>query len=250
MRTVRFVDPTGVIREGSVSNGAVRFGGKRSYSKDEVRILPPVTPSKVVAVGKNFMDDSEESETKKPMIPKLYLKSTNSIVSHNSTLTLPSSEVKPGAELGVVIGKNCRDVEEIDVEEVISGYTCAIDMTNRAEPKFDSRTDGLVGELRRKSFDGAAPLGPVLATTDEVPENCTIRLHVNGDVIQEATRSEFIFSIEEVIAETSRYVTLSPGDVILMGEPSGTKLLSAGDSVTAEVEGVGRLRTDITSTND
>ncbi|MFB6131434.1 MAG: fumarylacetoacetate hydrolase family protein, partial [Salinigranum sp.] len=140
------------------------------------------------------------------------------------------------AELGVVIGEQCRNVAEEDAESVVRGYTCLNDVSNRNDQMVEQNW------VRGKAFDGSAPMGPVLASPDEVPDNPRIRLRVNGETRQDSAGDEFIFTVTEAIAEITSYLTLEPGDVVAMGTASGVGPLRDGDTVELDVEGVGTLR--------
>jgi 2-keto-4-pentenoate hydratase/2-oxohepta-3-ene-1,7-dioic acid hydratase in catechol pathway len=250
MKRVRFRDPSGSVRTGEWLNddgevadtetasedGVVAFGGE-SYDPSEVEILPPVDPSKIVCIGRNYADHADEMGSDVPGRPLLFLKPPNTVTSHGTDVALPAGKerIDYEAELGVVIGQQCRNVAEADAMDVVAGYTCVVDLSNRDDQREEQNW------VRGKAFDNAAPMGPVVADPEHVPEDASIELWVNGEKHQSSTRDHLIFSIPELIAEITEYVTLEPGDVIATGTPEGVGPLSDGDTVTVEIEGVGRL---------
>ena len=249
MKRVRFRDPSGSVRtgewldDGEVADtetagpgGIVAFGGN-SYDPSEVEILPPVDPSKVVCIGRNYADHADEMGSDVPDRPLLFLKPPNTVTGHGTDVTLPAGKerIDYEAELGVVVGEQCRNVDEAEAMDVVAGYTCVVDLSNRDDQREEQNW------VRGKAFDNAAPMGPVVADPNHVPEDASIELWVNGEKRQSSSREYLIFSIPELIVEITEYVTLEPGDVIATGTPEGVGPLSDGDTVTVEVEGVGRL---------
>ncbi|WP_336037540.1 fumarylacetoacetate hydrolase family protein [Halobacterium yunchengense] len=236
MHWMRFRDPAGAVRRGEYEDGTVSFGG-RTYDVDDVDVLPPCEPSKVVCVGRNYAAHAAERDEEVPDRPLLFLKPPSAVAGHGDTVTAPAGKdrIEHEAELGVVVGEQCRHVEAADALDVVAGYTCADDVSNRDD---QSREQNWV---RGKAFDGAAPLGPVLATPEEVPGDARVELRVNGETRQSSTVERFIFDVPTLIAEITAYLTLEPGDVILTGTPEGVGPLADGDRVEVEVEGVGTL---------
>lgn len=240
MRSVRFTDPVGSTRTGEWTDDGIVFGGT-TYDPSKVDILPPTKPSKIVCIGLNYADHAEEEGMEIPERPMLFLKPPNTVAGHGDTVPLPAGKdrVEFEAELGVVIGRQCRNVDAADAEEVIAGYTCVNDISNR-DDQFQEQN-----WVRGKAFDNAAPIGPVLATPDEVPEDARVELRLNGTLRQESNLDEFIFPIPELIEEITSYLTLERGDVISTGTTAGVGALSDGDHVEVEVEGVGTLEHDV-----
>jgi 2-keto-4-pentenoate hydratase/2-oxohepta-3-ene-1,7-dioic acid hydratase in catechol pathway len=152
-------------------------------------------------------------------------------------VTLPAGKerVEWEAELGVVIGEQCRHVDAADAMDVVAGFTCVNDVSNRDDQRVETNW------VRGKAFDGAAPMGPVVADAGDVPEDARIRLRVNGETRQDSSRAKLIFDVPTLVEEVTRYLTLEPGDVISTGTPAGVGPLSDGDRVEVEVEGVGTL---------
>ncbi len=240
MSHVRFRDPAGSVRKGSWTDDGIVFADS-TYDLDEIDVLPPTEPSKIVCVGLNYADHAAESGMDIPERPLLFLKPPNSVAGHGDTVTLPAGkeQVEYEAELGVVIGKQCRNVAAEDADSVIEGYTCVNDISNRDDQMVEQNW------IRGKAFDGSAPIGPVVAPPDEVPDDAAVELRLNGEVKQQSSRSEFIFSVPEIIEEITTYMTLEPGDIIITGTPAGVGPLSDGDRVEVEIEGVGTLEHEV-----
>lgn len=238
MRYVRFRDPAGAERRGTLTEDRheVRFGGD-NYSLEEVDVLPPCRPSKIVCVGLNYAEHAAELGKKPPDRPRLFFKPPNTVSGHEMTVTLPEGKDRLDyeAELAVVIGQQCRRVPESDAIDIVEGYTCMNDLSNRDDQEIEQNY------VRGKGFDGAAPLGPLMATPDEVPDDATVRTRVNGSLEQDGTRADLIFSVSELIAEITTYITLEPGDVIATGTPKGVGPLADGDRIEISIEGVGTL---------
>ncbi|AFZ74801.1 fumarylacetoacetate hydrolase family protein [Natronobacterium gregoryi] len=238
MKHVRFRDPAGAVRRGKYQDGIVHFANE-SYDKesDEIDVLPPCEPSKIVCIGRNYADHADEMDSTVPDQPLLFLKPPSALAGHGDTVTVPAGKdrIDYEAELAVVIGEQCRHVPEDDAMDAVEGITCMNDISNRDDQRQEKNW------VRGKAFDGAAPLGPVLATPDEVPDDAAVRSRVNGDLKQDGTRDQLIFPIPELIAEITTYLTLEPGDIIATGTPEGVGPLADGDEIEIEVEGVGTL---------
>jgi len=241
MHLVRFRDPSGTIRKGTATDDTVTFGDQE-YARDSVDILPPCEPTKIICVGRNYADHAAERDSDVPDRPLLFLKPPNSVAAPESTVTLPAGKERIDweAEFAVVIDEQCRNVAAADALDVVRGYTCLNDISNRDDQDREQNW------VRGKAFDNAAPLGPVIATPDEVPDDANIELRVNGETKQAATIDQFYFSVSELIAEITEYMTLEPGDVISTGTPAGVGALSDGDHVEVEIEGIGTLEHDVT----
>ncbi|HKJ57712.1 MAG TPA: fumarylacetoacetate hydrolase family protein [Halobacteriales archaeon] len=237
MRQARFRDPAGSVRTGEWTPDGIEFGGD-VYDPDDVDVLPPVEPSKIVCIGLNYADHAEETNSDIPERPLLFLKGPNTLAGHGDVVTLPPGKdrVDYEAELGVVIGEQCRNVAEADAMDVVAGYTCVNDLSNRDDQRQEQNW------IRGKAFDNAAPIGPVVASPDLVPDDASIQLRQNGELRQESTIDNLIYSIPELIAEITAYVTLEEGDVIATGTTSGVGPMSDGDTIEVEIEGVGVLK--------
>ncbi|MFT4963252.1 MAG: 2-keto-4-pentenoate hydratase/2-oxohepta-3-ene-1,7-dioic acid hydratase in catechol pathway, partial [Halobacteriales archaeon] len=229
MKQVRFRDPAGAVRTGEWHGDAVSFAGDR-YDLDEVDVLPPTDPEKIVCIGRNYADHAAETDSEVPDRPLLFLKPPNAVAGHGDTIVPPAGKdrIDYEAELAVVIGEQSRHVPAAEAMDVVAGFTCLNDVSNRDDQRREQNW------VRGKAFDGAAPMGPVLASPDEVPEDATIELRVDGRVRQEGVRADMVFSVPELIAEITAYVTLEPGDVIATGTPAGVGPLEDGDHVAIE----------------
>ncbi|WP_436344199.1 fumarylacetoacetate hydrolase family protein [Natronorubrum sp. FCH18a] len=238
MKYVRFRDPAGAVRRGEFESGHVHFANE-SYSleDDAIDVLPPCDPSKIVCVGRNYADHAAEMGNDVPDRPSIFLKPPNALAGHGDTVTAPAGKerIDHEAELAVVIGEQCRHVPEAEAMDVVEGYTCLNDVSNRDDQQQEQNW------IRGKAFDGSAPIGPLLATPDEVPDDASVRSRVNGELKQDGSREQLIFTIPELIAEITTYMTLEPGDVVSTGTPEGVGPLEDGDEVEIEVEGVGTL---------
>jgi len=215
--------------------GQVSFTGE-SYPQESVRLLAPILPSKIIAVGKNYAEHAAEMGSEVPAEPMIFLKPSTSVVGPGTPIVLPSSSthVDLEAELAVVIGRMCRHVPIDRVQEVILGYTCANDVSARDH----QASDGQWG--RAKGFDTFCPLGPWIAT-DLDPGDLAITGTVSGEIRQSSRTSQLVRGVPELVSWISRVMTLLPGDVILTGTPAGVSPIVAGDVVDIEIEGIGVL---------
>lgn len=239
MLKTRFRDPAGAVRTGEWTDDGIVYGNQ-TYTTEEVTLLPPTEPSKIVCTGLNYTDHAEETDSEVPERPVLFLKTPNTVASSHSTISLPREKrIDYEGELGVVIGQQCRNVSIDAADSVIAGYTCLNDISNRDDQRVEQNW------VRGKSFDNSAPMGPVVATPDELPTDATIELRLNGTMKQRSTLDNLIFSPQDLIAEITEFVTLNPGDVIATGTPAGVGPLSGGDRVEVEIDGVGTLEHDV-----
>jgi len=244
MHHVRFRDPAGSIREGTYDpeTDTVAFAGDE-YALDgpAIDVLPPAEPTKIVCIGRNYADHAAELGNDVPDRPLLFLKPPNALASHGDEITVPAGKdrIDWEAEIAVVIGEQCKDVDADEAMDVVAGFTCMNDVSNRDDQNREQNW------VRGKAFDGAAPLGPVLATPDEVPADASVELRVDGETKQSSDREHLMFDVPTLIEEIATYLTLEPGDVISTGTPEGVGALSDGDTVEVEVEGVGTLEHDV-----
>ncbi|WP_418282961.1 fumarylacetoacetate hydrolase family protein [Halorubrum sp. DTA98] len=244
MHHVRFRDPAGSVREGTYDppTDTVTFGNSvYDLDDDAIDVLPPTEPTKIVCIGRNYADHAAELGNDVPDRPLLFLKPPNALSSHGDTVTVPSGKERIDweAEIAVVIGEQCKDVDAADAMDVVAGFTCMNDVSNRDDQNEEQNW------VRGKAFDNAAPLGPVLATPNEVPADASVELRVNGETKQSGDRSQFVFDVPTLIEEITTYLTLEAGDVIATGTPDGVGPLSDRDTVEVEVEGVGTLKHDV-----
>lgn len=240
MRRVRFWVPgTVAVRDGLLEGKVVRSGAMRVPLED-VRLAAPCTPTKIVCVGRNYAAHAAELGNEVPERPLLFLKPPSAVIGHGDAIVLPESEeVHYEAELAVVIGRRCRGVPAAHAQEVVAGYTCLNDVSDRVAQKWEKSW------VRAKAFDTSAPIGPVLVTPDEAKEPFHIQLRLNGQLKQDGWTSAFIVPIANLIEEITSFMTLEPGDVIATGTPAGVGRLSRGDVVEVEIEGIGILRNSV-----
>ena len=202
----------------------------------DVRVVAPVLPSKIIAVGRNYAEHAREMGSEVPAAPMIFLKPSTSVIGPGEPITLPwqSEQVEHEAELAVVIGRLCREVPEERVREVVMGYTCANDVTARDL----QRTDGQWG--RAKGFDSFCPLGPWIETDVDL-DDALIECRVNGDVRQSGSTAGMVRDVAELVSWISAVMTLLPGDVILTGTPAGVGPIVDGDEVSVSIAGIGTL---------
>ena len=251
MRIARFVvdsDPLYGVVEGvpgseevTVIHGDPFFSGVERtgarHKLEDVRLLAPIIPrSKIIGVGRNFVDHAEELGNEVPQQPLLFLKPNTAVIGPDDPIVLPefSEEISYEAELCVVIGRICKDVPEERVDDVIFGYTCGNDLTARDVQRSDLQW------TRAKGFDTSAPLGPWIETELD-PEDVAIRGWLNGELRQDGTTGQMIRGVRELVSIVSQAFTLLPGDVIMTGTPAGVGLVNEGDRCEIEIEGIGRL---------
>lgn len=213
---------------------------------DTVRLGAPMArPSKIICVGLNYAKHAEESGMEPPKEPVLFFKATSAIVGPYDDIRLPKGSTKTDweVELAIVIGKKASYVSESEALTHVAGYVLHNDVSERA---FQIERSGQW--VKGKSCDTFAPLGPYIATADEIkdPNNLRLWLKLNGKRVQDSSTSDFIFNIQQVISYISQFMTLLPGDIISTGTPSGVGLgfdpptyLTPGDEVELGVEGLG-----------
>lgn len=205
-----------------------------------VRLLPPVLPGKIIAVGRNYVDHAREQNAEVPSYPLLFLKAPSSVIGYKDSILLPpqSDRVDYEAELAVVIGKKGRWLTSENAMECVFGYTAANDVTARDLQEKDGQW------TRSKGFDTFCPLGPWIETELD-PADCLISCRVNGQMRQMSSTREMVFSVSQLLVFISSIMTLNPGDVILTGTPSGIGPLAKDDMVEVEVEGIGILKNSV-----
>ncbi len=216
-----------------------------SFKIDEVRILPPIIPSKIVCLGLNYKDHAEELNLDIPDEPVIFMKPNTAIIGHEDEIVIPHfcKRVDYEAELAVVISKICKNIEPDEVEEYILGYTCLNDVTERFFQKKDGQW------TRAKSFDTFCPIGPWIET-DLDWRDLSIRAKLNGVVKQNSNTSQLIFGVDYIISFVSKIMTLLPGDIISTGTPSGIGEMNEGDIIEIEIEGIGILRNRVIRRSD
>lgn len=201
-----------------------------------VKLLAPVEPTKILAVGLNYIDHAHELKMSIPEEPLLFMKPSTSVIGAGDKIIYPemSKQVDYEAELGVVIQKVTRNVNEREAKEHILGYTCANDVTARDLQKKDGQW------TRCKGFDTFSPLGPWIEA-DLDPLDVTVESYLNGELKQSSSTRNMIFNVYKLVSYISNVMTLLPGDVIMTGTPFGVGPMEAGDKVDISIEGIGVL---------
>lgn len=245
MKFARFLE-NGVISYGVVEgeeiikiNGSIFEAHQltdQRVSLDQVELLAPVVPGKLVAIGLNYKKHAEEMGKSLPEEPMMFLVSPTAVVGPGETIQLVNPEHRNDheAELAIVIGKRASEVAIDEALEYVFGYTLCNDVSDRVLQKKDGQF------TRAKSFATYKPLGPVIATGID-PDRSPIQLRVNGEVRQDSNTNDMIFSASEIVSIVSQVMTLEPGDVIITGTPSGVSPLFEGDVVEVEIDGIGVL---------
>jgi len=213
------------------------------------RILPPVDPPNILALGFSYGRHAGETASRAPESPVLFIKGTNSLLGPGGTILLPKAgpeEVDYEAELALVIGKRAKNVSPEEAMEFVLGYTCGNDVSARDWQMRKQKQQW----ARGKSFDTFCPLGPFLVTKDEIPDPNRLRIRsiLNGKVMQDSSTSDMLFPVAQIVSDLSRSLTLLPGTVIMTGTPEGVGFvrkppvfLQHGDVITIEIEKIGEL---------
>ncbi|HZG93896.1 MAG TPA: fumarylacetoacetate hydrolase family protein [Mycobacteriales bacterium] len=221
--------------------GAVTFTGERVPVAD-VRLLAPMIPSKVVAIGKNYADHAREMGGEAPASPVLFMKPSTAVCGPGDPIQRPAGVERLDfeGELAVVIGRLARDVPVTRALGVVLGYTCANDVTARDQQKTDGQW------TRAKGYDTFCPIGPWIET-DLDPGDLPIRTTLNGDTRQDSTTALLLHDVPTLISYVTAVMTLLPGDIVLTGTPAGVGPMVAGDEVSVTVEGIGTLTNPVVS---
>jgi 2-keto-4-pentenoate hydratase/2-oxohepta-3-ene-1,7-dioic acid hydratase in catechol pathway len=239
------------ILQGVISGDTVRevsgeiFGKwtvtNRSWPLKDVKLLTPVAPSKIVCLGKNYVDHAAEFDGLTPKAPLIFLKPPSSLLAPDDAIVLPPNvkRIDYEGELAVILGKECAHLrDDDDVRPYIAGYTCLNDVSVRDYQAFD------IQWTRAKAFDTFCPLGPVLETEFDVASG-TIETLLNGARKQYSPLAAMVFPVDVIIRFVSRVMTLVPGDVIATGTPAGVGPIKAGDVVEVVIAGIGGLRNPV-----
>jgi 2-keto-4-pentenoate hydratase/2-oxohepta-3-ene-1,7-dioic acid hydratase in catechol pathway len=246
MRFIRYQTKGGPANYGWLLEDAVGpivgnpFGEYRRLEADiplaSVRLLPPVLPSKIICVGRNYVAHAKEHAVEVPEMPLLFLKPPSSVIGPQDTIYLPpqSQQVEHEGELGVVISQRGRWIPAEAAASYILGYTAANDVTARDLQRRDGQW------TRGKGFDTFCPLGPWIETEFD-PADALLTCHVNGEMRQMGSTRDMVFRVQQLISFASSIMTLEPGDVILTGTPAGVGPLIPGDTVEVAIEGLGKL---------
>ncbi len=235
---VRLEGPTAHVLTGAPWLGSAATGETLKF--DEADLLCPVTPSKVLCIGRNYAAHAKELGNEVPAEPLLFLKPPSSLLDPRGTIVLPkeSTRVEHEAELGVVIGKRSKNLTRESALEAVFGFTAVGDITARDLQKKDGQW------ARAKGFDTFCPVGPWIETQLE-PSQLRVMARVNGVVKQDGPTSDMIFDVPSLLAYTSRMMTLEPGDILVTGTPEGVGPLAPGDELEIEVSSIGILRSRV-----
>lgn len=231
-----------------IRRGLLPSRRSESFPLDAVKLEPPVRPSKIIAIGKNYAEHAKETGGDVPKAPIIFAKFPSAIIGNGEVVTWNSaitSQVDWEGELAVVIGKRTRNVSEEDALKSVFGYTIANDVSAR---DLQIRTDAQW--TRGKSLDTFCPLGPWIVTANEIPDPqaLTVKTWVGDQLMQDGHTKDMIFSVAHLVSYCSKMFTLEPGDLILTGTPSGVgegmkpaQYLKDGDTVKIEISGIGQL---------
>lgn len=240
----------GEAKFGKISDGIIHFYlgdpilgsslGSETAALSEVKLLAPVTPSKIVCIGMNYSAHAAEIAQDVPDEPLVFFKPVSAIIGPEDTIVLPrqSGQVELEIELAIVIGKQAKDISTADAASHIFGYTIGNDVTARDLQFSDLQW------ARSKGFDTFCPLGPWIETELD-PEALSLESRVNGQSRQKSTSNDMITNVFDIVSYVSQNVTLFPGDVILTGSPAGISRIEAGDQVECEISGIGVLHNPV-----
>jgi len=209
-------------------------------------LLAPVTPSKIVCIGRNYRDHAAELGNEAPKEPLLFLKAPSSLLPPGGIIRLPaiSQRVDYEGELGIVLGRACYKLKaDEDVRPYIRGYVLVNDVTARDLQKSDGQWS------RAKGFDTFCPVGPIVSDAIDPEVGVIVTTRLNGAVKQHGTTNDFIFNIAELLRYISAAMTLNPGDLIPTGTPAGVGPMQSGDVVEVEIDGLGVLRNRVLAEN-
>jgi 2-keto-4-pentenoate hydratase/2-oxohepta-3-ene-1,7-dioic acid hydratase in catechol pathway len=227
------------------SNGDVEGLPSRRMDRiplSQASLLPPVEPSKIICVGRNYREHAAELGHEIPQEPLLFLKPPSALLPPGGAILRPKASARTDyeGELGVVIARSCRQLTDgDDVRPYVLGYTCVNDFTARDLQKKDGQW------TRAKGFDTFCPVGPVVADGLDPWAGVSIETRVNGDMRQSGNTRDFIFPLDVVIRYISQILTLEPGDLIATGTPEGVAPVVAGDVIEVSIEGIGQLRNSV-----
>jgi 2-keto-4-pentenoate hydratase/2-oxohepta-3-ene-1,7-dioic acid hydratase in catechol pathway len=264
MRIARFVAGAGHVLTGVLTNDGLGAEGRPRTARplvggdvfaaprwadatvDVVKLLPPVEPPNIFAIGRNYAEHVRETAAKRPTQPLIFMKATTALAAPGAPILLPANaphQVDYEAELALIIGRTAQRVSVADALSYVWGYTCANDVSARDCQAGDGQWS------RAKGFDSFCPLGPWVVTADTLdPHDLRVRSRLNGRTMQDARTSAMIFGPAELVSYLSHQFTLLPGTVILTGTPEGVGFvrkppvfLADGDTVDVEVEGIGVL---------
>ncbi|WP_163528737.1 fumarylacetoacetate hydrolase family protein [Halobacillus ihumii] len=235
----------GDIHHATESSSGLQLENGKAVTEEEVVWLPPVELKTSFALGLNYMDHASELSFKAPEEPLVFLKGPNAFVGHRAKTYRPADVTKMHyeCELAVIIGRQAKNIKRDEAYEYISGYTIANDYALR-----DYLENYYRPNLKVKNRDHCTPIGPWFVDAADIndPMNLSLRTYVNGEIVQEGSTKDMIFTVPVLVEYLSSFMTLNPGDLILTGTPKGTVDTKVGDEVITEIEGLGRLVNTIT----
>lgn len=246
MQIIRYKQKNQPVQYGWINEGlvgplsAAPFGAYRRLEAaiplEQVTLLPPVDPTKILAVGRNYPEHAREHDVEIPDVPLIFSKAISSVIGNGDTIILPpqSQQIEHEAELAVVISRKGRWLTLDDVKDYILGYTTSNDVTARDLQNRDGQW------TRCKGFDTFCPLGPWIETELD-PADVLVTCRVNEELRQMASTREMVFNVPQLVVYVSSFMTLNPGDVIMTGTPAGVGPIKPGDRVEVEIEGIGKL---------
>ncbi|MGD8562395.1 MAG: fumarylacetoacetate hydrolase family protein [Desulfarculaceae bacterium] len=227
------------ILQGSVSDGFAKTDKRVSLA--DIKWLPPSEPSKVVCIALNYTEHIKELEAQTPEVPIYFLKPPTSLVEHLGDIVYPPDceRVDYEGELGIVIAKEMKNIPPEEALEYVWGYTCFNDVTERA---MVARSPLLL--TISKGFDTFGAVGPWVVT-DLNPNDLRLKTYLNGELMQDDNTGNCVFSVEQILHQLSRWMTLCPGDIVATGTPKGIAPMKPGDVVEVEISEIGRLRNQV-----
>ncbi|MFC7393536.1 fumarylacetoacetate hydrolase family protein [Scopulibacillus cellulosilyticus] len=210
------------------------------HNLNEVKLLAPVEPKQVVAIGLNYSDHAKEQNKTLPEEPMMFMVSPSAVIGPEEKIELARDHhrIEYEAELAIVIGKEAYRVKQEEASDYIFGYTCANDVSDRDLQKKDSQF------TRAKSFKTYKPVGPWISTSVQ-PKQLSISLKQNGELKQNGNTEDMIHSVHKIIETVTEVMTLYPGDIILTGTPAGVGQLKSEDNIEVSIEGIGRLKNTV-----
>jgi len=246
MRIIRYINDQGNAQYGWVLGDEVGTiegspfasfqRNKADMSLEGLRLLPPVSPSKILCVGRNYAAHAEEHEVDLPEVPLLFLKPPSTLIGPGDNIVLPpqSQRIEHEGELAVVIRKSARWLDPESAMDSVLGFTVANDVTARDLQRRDGQW------TRGKGFDSFCPVGPWIETEFD-PADAVVTTSVNEELRQMGSTRDMVFRVRQLIAYASSIMTLEAGDLLLTGTPSGVGPLTDGDNVVVSIEGIGEL---------
>lgn len=227
------------IIEGSIFNPEFILTNRR-FNLNQINLLPPCHPTKIIAVGLNYTDHAQELKMDLPEEPLIFIKPSTSVIGPLEEIVYPEGvgRLDYEAELGIVIKKACKDILVNVAKDYILGYTCLNDVTARDLQRKDKQW------TRAKSFDTFCPIGPVIAT-DVDTDNLDIQLFLNNQIRQSSNTRNLIFHPDYLVSFISKICTLLPGDIIATGTPSGVGPMEVGDKVEIKIQNIGGLKNGV-----